>query len=123
MAGVRPAPPHPSSSGIDEIQNEEGTHPVVGETLPELGHEQHQKSAGLDYRGTSASTNDCNRARAAGTPSTRKRAWVAPGPTLIVMAGGGRATNRSSSVRSSPFARMVVVAWRSGESGGMIRPL
>src|SRR5689334_25217625 len=118
MAGVGPGPPHPSSSGIDEIQNEEGAHPVVGETLPELGHEQHQKSAGLDYRGTSASTNDCNRARAAGTPSTRKRAWVAPGPTLMVTAGGGRATNKSSSVRSSPVARGGVGALRVGGRGG-----
>ena len=60
------------------------------------------------------STSDCRICRTAPTASTRNRALVSPGPTLIVIASGGSAPNRSSSVRSSPIARMVVAAKRSG---------
>src|SRR4051794_13947516 len=117
----------PAQTGhlVDEVQDEKRPHSIVGEALPELGEEEHPEPWRLrqSYRETPASTSECSRARTAGTPSRRKRAWVGPGPTRMVIASGGSASKRSSSVRSSPTASTVVEASRSGGSGGTILPL
>src|SRR3954468_16362580 len=124
MTGALLGPAH-TARGVDEIQDEKRPHSIVGEALPELGEEEHREPWRLrqPYRETPASTSECSRARTAGTPSKRKRARVGPGPTRTVIASGGSASNRSSSVRSSPMPSTVVEASRSGGSGGTILPL
>ena len=67
---------------------------------------------------TPLSSSDRSSWRTVATPSRRKRARVTPGPTRMEIASGGSTSNRSSSVRSSPMATMVVAASRSGLKRG-----
>src|SRR4029453_2485238 len=69
-------------------RNRELAHGRTGAALPD----------GRRPTRASFSTSDCSSARTAATPSRRKRARVFPGPTRMLIASGGSAAKRSSSV-------------------------
>src|ERR671912_2873721 len=76
-----------------------------------LGHRRGEDAhAYARCSGTPVSTSIWSIARTDEVLSSRNRARVAPGPTFTLTASGGSETKRSSSVRSSPTARMVVRA-------------